>query len=92
MASNSDNTSTTVGNALPQEKPEKLEKPTEKHSVRENPAPAASADMEKPEKPEKPEKSEKPAASEKSHTDRAERAERTAKAAALRQSRPDRRF
>jgi transcription termination factor Rho len=54
LASNSDNTSTTVGNALPQEKPEKLEKPTEKNSVRETPAPAVSADTEKPEKTEKP--------------------------------------
>ena len=60
MASNSDNTSTTVGNALPQDKPEKSEKPTEKHSVPENTAPAVSVDTEKPEKPEKPAKSEKP--------------------------------
>jgi transcription termination factor Rho len=60
LASNSDNTSTTVGNALPQDKPEKSEKPTEKHSVPENTAPAVSVDTEKPEKPEKPAKSEKP--------------------------------
>ena len=59
LASNSDNTSTTVGNALPQEKPEKSEKPTEKHSVPENAAPAVSADMERPEKPAKTEKPEK---------------------------------
>ena len=79
MASNSDNTATTVGNALPQEKPEKSEKPTEKHSVRDNPAPAVSAD---PEKPEKPEKAAAPAAGEKPHADRAERAERPPKAVA----------
>jgi transcription termination factor Rho len=79
LASNSDNTATTVGNALPQEKPEKSEKPTEKHSVRDNPAPAVSAD---PEKPEKPEKAAAPAAGEKPHADRAERAERPPKAVA----------
>jgi len=79
LASDSDNTSTTVGNALPQEKPEKQEKPTEKHSVRENTAPAASADTEKPEKPEKPEKA--AATNDKPHSDRAERAERAPKAA-----------
>jgi transcription termination factor Rho len=56
LASNSDNTSTTVGNALPQDKPEKSEKPTDKHSVPENSAPAVSADTEKPEKPAKAEK------------------------------------
>jgi transcription termination factor Rho len=50
LASNSENTSTTVGSALPQEKP------TEKHSVPENTAPAVSADTEKPEKPAKAEK------------------------------------
>ena len=79
MASNSDNTSTTVGNDLPQEKP------TEKHSVRENTAPAASADTEKPEKPEKLEKPERAAATaanEKPHSERPERAERAPKAAA----------
>ncbi len=85
MASNSDNTSTTVGNDLPQEKPEKQEKPTEKHSVRENTAPAVSADTEKPEKPEKLEKPERAAATvanEKPHSERPERAERAPKAAA----------
>ena len=60
MASNSDNTSTTVGNALPQEKPEKSEKPTDQHPARETSAPAVSADTEKLEKPEKPEKPAKP--------------------------------
>jgi transcription termination factor Rho len=79
LASNSDNTSTTVGNALPQEKPEKSEKPTEKHSVRENAAPAAAADTEKPEKPEKPEKA-AAGTSEKPHTERAERAAKAAAA------------
>jgi transcription termination factor Rho len=69
LASNSDNTSTTVGNGLPQDKPEKFEKPTEKHSVSENTAPAVSGD---PEKPEKPVRAEKP---------HGERADRTAKAA-----------
>jgi transcription termination factor Rho len=86
LASNSDNTSTTVGNNLPQEKSEKIEKPTEKHSARENSAPAASADTEKPEKPEKPEKTIAAAASltasDKPHAERPERAERAAKAAA----------
>ena len=74
MASNSDNTSTTVGNALPQDKPEKSEKPTEKHSVHENSAPAVSADTEKPEKSAKPEKPEK--------AEHKERPERAAKAVA----------
>jgi hypothetical protein len=60
LASNSDNTSTTVGNALPQEKPEKSEKPTDQHPVRETSAPAVFADTEKLEKPEKPEKPAKP--------------------------------
>jgi transcription termination factor Rho len=83
LASNSDNTSTTVGNALPQEKPEKSEKPTEKHSARENTAPAVSADTEKPEKPEKPEKAVAAPPAEKPHSERPERAERhAAKAAA----------
>jgi len=53
LASNSENTSTTVGTALPQDKP------TEKNSVPENSAPAVSADTEKPEKPAKAEKHEK---------------------------------
>jgi len=79
LASNSDNTATTVGNGLPQEKPERIEKPTEENSVRENPAPAASADTEKPEKTEK---AVAPPASERPHTPRPERAERAAKAAA----------
>ena len=74
MASNSDNTSTTVGNALPQDKPEKSEKPTEKHSVPENTAPAVSADTEKPEKPAKAEKHDK--------LEKAEHKERAPKAAA----------
>ncbi len=74
MASNSDNTSTTVGNALPQEKSEKSEKPTEKHTVPENTAPAVSVDTEKPEKPAKTEKPEKP--------EKAEHKERPARAAA----------
>jgi transcription termination factor Rho len=73
LASNSDNTSTTVGNALPQDKSEKSEKPTEKHSVPENTAPAVSADTEKPEKPAKPEKPEKA-----EHKERPERAARAA--------------
>jgi transcription termination factor Rho len=58
LASNSENTSTTVGNVPPQEKP------TEKHTVPENTAPAVSTDTEKPEKParaEKPEKAERAA-------------------------------
>jgi transcription termination factor Rho len=71
LASNSDNTSTTVGNALPQEKPEKSEKPTDQHSASEKTAPAVSADTEKPEKPAKPEKT---------HTERAERASKSAAA------------
>jgi transcription termination factor Rho len=88
LASNSDNTSTTVGNALPQEK---SDKPTEKHSVRENPAPAASAD---PEKLEKPETSEKPeralvtAPSEKPASARPERAARAAAQSAPAETRP----
>ena len=56
MASNSENTSNTVGNNLPQEKPEKTEKPADKQPARENAAPAASAETEKPERPEKAEK------------------------------------
>ena len=56
MASNSENTSNTVGNNLPQEKSERTEKPADKQSSRENAAPAASAETEKPEKPEKAEK------------------------------------
>jgi len=79
LASNSDNTSTTVGNGLPQEKPERIEKPTEENSVRENPAPAASADTEKPEKTEK---AVAPLANERPHAPRPERAERAAKPAA----------
>ena len=71
MASNSENTSNTVGNNLPQEKSEKTEKPADKQPVRENAAPAASVETEKPEKPEKAEKAEK-----------AERAEKAAGAAA----------
>ena len=81
MASNSDNTSTTVGNALPQEKPEKSEKPTEKHSARENSAPAGSADTEKPEKSEKPEKAVATASADKPHSERPERGERASRAA-----------
>jgi transcription termination factor Rho len=73
LASNSDNTSTTVGNALPQDKPEKSEKPTEKHSVPESTAPAAFADTEKPEKPAKADKPEKA-----EHRERPERAGKTA--------------
>ena len=91
MASNSDNTSTTVGNALPQEKPEKFDKPTEKHSVRENPAPAASADPEKPDKPETSERTEKApvtAASEKPASLRPERAPRAAAQSAPAETRP----
>ena len=91
MASNSDNTSTTVGNALPQEKPEKFDKPTEKHSVRENPAPAASADPEKPDKPETSERTEKApvtAASEKPASVRPERAPRAAAQSAPAETRP----
>jgi transcription termination factor Rho len=80
LASNSEHTSTTVGNALPQEKPEKNDKPTEK-PVRENAAPAASAESEKPEKPEK---AEKPAGAtnDKAHSERAERAAAKASAEA----------
>ncbi len=66
MASNSENTPTTVGNALPQEK---SDKPTEKTPTRETAAPAGTVETEKPVKPEKPEKS-------------SERAERPPKAAA----------
>jgi transcription termination factor Rho len=91
LASNSDNTSTTVGNALPQEKPEKFDKPTEKHSVRENPAPAASADPEKPDKPETSERTEKApvtAASEKPASVRPERAPRAAAQSAPAETRP----
>jgi transcription termination factor Rho len=66
LASNSENTSTTVGNTTPQDKP------TEKHPVPENTAPAVSADTEKPEKPAKAEKPEK-----------AERASKAAAAAAV---------
>jgi transcription termination factor Rho len=79
LASNSDNTSTTVGNNLPQDKSEKTEKPTEETSVRENPAPAASADTEKLEKPEK---AVAPVANDRPHAPRPERAERTKAAAA----------
>ena len=43
MASNNENTSPTVGNALPQEKPDKSEKPTDQHPARETSAPAVSA-------------------------------------------------
>jgi transcription termination factor Rho len=68
LASNSENTSTTVGTALPQDKP------TEKNSAPENTAPAVSADTEKPEKPAKTEKHDKP--------EKAEHKERPAKAAA----------
>jgi transcription termination factor Rho len=57
LASNSENTSNTVGNNLPQEKSEKTEKPADKQPGRENAAPAASAETEKPEKPEKAERS-----------------------------------
>jgi transcription termination factor Rho len=67
LASNSENTSTTVGTALPQDKP------TEKNSVPENTAPAVSADTEKPEKPAKAEKHDKP--------EKAEHKERPPKAA-----------
>jgi transcription termination factor Rho len=66
LASNSENTPTTVGNALPQEK---SDKPTEKTPTRETAAPAGTVETEKPVKPEKPEKS-------------SERAERPPKAAA----------
>ena len=68
MASNSENTSTTVGTALPQDKP------TDKNSVPENSAPAVSADTEKPEKPAKAEKHDK--------LEKAEHKERAPKAAA----------
>ncbi len=64
MASNSENTSTTVSNTTPQDKP------TEKTTVPENSAPAVSADNEKPEKPAKTEKHEK--------HEKAERAPKTA--------------
>jgi len=69
LASNSEHTSNTVGDALPQEKPEKNDKPTEK-PARETAAPAASAETEKPEKPEKA----SGPTNDKPHTDRAERA------------------
>jgi len=62
LASNSENTSTTVGNTLPQEKP------TEQQSVPENAAPAAPADTPKNDKPEKP------ARAEKEHKERAPKA------------------
>jgi transcription termination factor Rho len=68
LASNSENTSTTVGTALPQDKP------TDKNSVPENSAPAVSADTEKPEKPAKAEKHDK--------LEKAEHKERAPKAAA----------
>jgi len=83
LASNSDNTSTTVGNALPQDKPETSEKPTEKHSVPENAAPAASGDTTKPEKPAKAEKPEKA-----EHRERPERAAKTAAPAANSEPKP----
>jgi transcription termination factor Rho len=78
LASNSENTSNTVGNNLPQEKPEKTEKPADKQPARENAAPAASAETEKPEKPEKAEKA-AAAGAEKSN---GEKPARAAKAAA----------
>jgi transcription termination factor Rho len=70
LASNIDNTSTTVGNTPPQEKPEK---PTEKASEKQTaPAREASAEPEKNEKP-----AERP---EKPHVERAERAAKSAAA------------
>jgi len=83
LASNSDNTSTTVGTALPQDNSEKSEKPTEKHSVPENTAPAVSVDTEKPEKPAKTEKHEKA-----EHKERPERAARAAAPPANSEPRP----
>jgi transcription termination factor Rho len=80
LASNSENTSNTVGNHLPQEKSEKTEKPADKQPARENAAPAASEETEKPEKPEKAEKPERAAAAEKSD---GERPARAAKAGAV---------
>ena len=58
MASNSENNPTTVGNNLPQEKSEKVEKPADTQTARENAAPAGSAETEKPEKPQKAERPE----------------------------------
>ena len=81
MASNSENTSNTVGNNLPQEKSEKTEKPADKQPARENAAPAASAETEKPEKPEKAEKAEKAAGAAAEKSD-GEKPARAAKAAA----------
>jgi transcription termination factor Rho len=79
LASNSDNTSTTVGTALPQDKSEKSEKPTDKHSAPENTAPAVSADTEKPERPAKTEKHDKAEKAE--HKERAPKASATASTA-----------
>jgi transcription termination factor Rho len=81
LASNSENTSNTVGNNLPQEKSEKTEKPADKQPARENAAPAASAETEKPEKPEKAEKAEKAAGAAAEKSD-GEKPARAAKAAA----------
>jgi len=81
LASNSENTSNTVGNNLPQEKPEKIEKPADKQPAREIAAPAASAETEKPEKPEKAEKAEKAAGAGSEKSD-GEKPARAAKAAA----------
>jgi transcription termination factor Rho len=80
LASNSENTSNTVGNNLPQEKPEKTEKPADKQPARENAAPAASVETEKHEKPEKAEKAEKAGAAEKSDGEKPARASKAAAA------------